>query len=68
MIPDIAHLTTLTDGTGRLEHYATTQASYVIVRMAQSFSKVEPADSREWEEHLGLTLSNRNGVNLRFFE
>jgi hypothetical protein len=38
------------------------QASYVAVRMLQTFPKIENYDTRGWSEMLGLALSNENGV------
>ncbi|RMZ77693.1 hypothetical protein DV738_g4337, partial [Chaetothyriales sp. CBS 135597] len=38
------------------QRYALTEASYVLVRMAQEFAAMESADARPWEESLTLTL------------
>lgn len=44
------------------QHYALASASYVIIRMLQTFAKLEPRDTRSWKEQLGLSLLNANGV------
>ncbi len=44
------------------QEYARTEASYVVIRMLQTFKGVRNRDSREWQEHFGLNLSNENGV------
>lgn len=38
------------------------EASYVTVRMLQTFSQVKNRDTRPWTEKIGLNLSNENGV------
>lgn len=38
------------------------EASYVTVRMLQTFSKVKNRDTRPWTEKIGLNLLNENGV------
>lgn len=44
------------------EQYALMEASFVAVRMLQSFSEINPRDPRPWTEKVGLNLSNKNGV------
>lgn len=38
------------------------EASYAVVRILQTFPKLKSRDSREFTEHIGLNLSNENGV------
>ena len=38
------------------------EASYAAVRILQNFSGIKNRDPRAWTEHLGLNLSNGNGV------
>ncbi|KAL8830905.1 MAG: hypothetical protein Q9191_001167 [Dirinaria sp. TL-2023a] len=44
------------------QHYALASASYVTIRMLQTFAKLEPRDTRRWQEQIGLSLLNANGV------
>ena len=44
---------------GRMK--ALTEASYVIVRLLQQFSRIESRDSREWTGKVQLTAKNANG-------
>lgn len=46
------------------QQYALTEASYVIVRMAQEFQTLESRDPGPWEEQLALTMCSRNGVKV----
>ncbi|KAG5965151.1 hypothetical protein E4U57_004396 [Claviceps arundinis] len=46
------------------QQYALTEASYVIVRIAQEFSGLESRDPGPWEEKLTLTLCSRNGTKV----
>lgn len=43
---------------------ALAEASLVLVKMAQRFSRIESRDDREWEELLKLTLANANGCKV----
>lgn len=44
------------------QRYALTEASYVLVRMAQEFRGLESRDPGSWEESLVLTVCPRNGT------
>ncbi|QMW36691.1 hypothetical protein AFCA_013178 [Aspergillus flavus] len=46
------------------QRYALTEASYVLVRMAQEFRGLESRDPGSWEEGLVLTLCPRNGTKV----
>ncbi|KAL6720304.1 hypothetical protein ACLMJK_002225 [Lecanora helva] len=50
------------------QQYALMEASYITVRLLQSFSSVKNCDSRGWREKLGLNLFNDNGVIVHFEE
>jgi len=47
-----------------LEQFALTEASYVIVRMIQSFAAMESRDDRPWMEFHTLAVCSRNGVQV----
>ena len=49
------------------QQYALTEATYVLVRMAQNFEKLESRDSRPWTEKITLTASSANGVRVGLF-
>lgn len=38
------------------------EASYTVVRILQTFPSIKSHDSRGFKEHIGLNLSNENGV------
>ena len=38
------------------------EASYAVVRLLQKYPSIESHDSRGFTEHIGLNLSNDNGV------
>lgn len=38
------------------------EASYVTIRILQTFSKIRNRDPRGWTEKMGLNLFNENGV------
>lgn len=45
------------------EQYALMEASYIVIRMLQTFSNIKNCDSRPWTENIvGLALTNENGV------
>jgi cytochrome P450 len=46
------------------QQYALTEVSYVTVRLAQEFEKLESRDPGPWEESLTLTLCSRNGTKV----
>jgi len=51
------------------EQFALTEISFVMVRMAQRFEKIEPLDpGEELIKGLRLTLVPRNGVKIRLFQ
>ena len=39
-----------------------TEASYILVRLFQEFDEIQSRDSRVWQEHIGLILSNLHGT------
>lgn len=43
---------------------ALTEASYVIVRVLQSFSQIESRDNKAWTGHVQLTAKNANGCKV----
>jgi cytochrome P450 len=43
---------------------ALVEASYIIVRLVQTFERLEPRDSQPWQENLALTLSNLHGTKV----
>ncbi|KAI0543587.1 putative N-alkane-inducible cytochrome P450 [Xylaria curta] len=43
---------------------ALVEASYIVVRMVQTFARLEPRDSQPWQEHVALTLSNLHGTKV----
>ncbi|QIW97070.1 hypothetical protein AMS68_002588 [Peltaster fructicola] len=50
------------------QQFALTEASYVLVRMAQHFDKIEPVDFEEMSKMrktIGVTMSVRDGVRVR---
>lgn len=44
------------------ERLAMAMATYIVIRLLQTFSTIENRDSREWKEKLGLSLAIENGV------
>ena len=44
------------------EQYAIIEASYVLVRILQTFGKIRNCDERVWREKMGLNLFNEHGV------
>lgn len=46
------------------QQFALTEASYVVVRLAQTFDRVESRDPNPWTEGLGLTTVNLNGAKV----
>ncbi|KAH6706586.1 cytochrome P450 [Leptodontidium sp. MPI-SDFR-AT-0119] len=44
------------------QSFAMMEASYILVRLLQEFDGIEQRDSRPWQEHLGLILSNLHGT------
>lgn len=48
------------------QQYALTEASYVVVRLAQEFERLVPRDGKEqWREQVALTLCPGNGCWVR---
>ncbi|KAL9099987.1 MAG: hypothetical protein Q9163_004582 [Psora crenata] len=48
------------------QQYALMEASYVTVRILQTYSKIRNCDPRLWKEKMGLNLFNDNGVIVEF--
>ncbi|KAI4116591.1 MAG: hypothetical protein LQ338_007682 [Usnochroma carphineum] len=48
------------------QQYALMEASYVTVRILQTFSKITNCDPRPWKEKMGLNLFNEHGVVVEF--
>lgn len=46
------------------QQYALTEAAYTIVRLLQTFDKIEARDAEPWQEHLGVTLSSCHGTKV----
>ncbi|PQE05941.1 cytochrome P450 alkane hydroxylase protein [Rutstroemia sp. NJR-2017a BBW] len=46
------------------QQFALTEASFVIVRMLQEFSKIEPRDDEEWKEAYTLVVCSQNGTQV----
>ena len=42
-----------------------TEAAYVIVRLAQKYSRLENQDPEPWTELLRMTTENKNGVQVK---
>ncbi|RKU41399.1 hypothetical protein DL546_001332 [Coniochaeta pulveracea] len=47
------------------QNFALMEASYVVVRLLQTFSRIEKGDDKPWKENLGLNLSNKNGTVIK---
>lgn len=47
---------------GVLETYVQRQSTYTLVRLVQSFSRIESRDDRPYAPRTRLALSNRNGM------
>lgn len=46
------------------QRYALTEASYAVVRLLQTFSRIENRDPRPWVEGLGITLCSGEGTHV----
>lgn len=46
------------------QQFALTEASYVVVRLAQTFDRIDSRDPNPWTEGLGLTTVNLNGAKV----
>ncbi|CAG8957652.1 hypothetical protein HYFRA_00010519 [Hymenoscyphus fraxineus] len=44
-----------------------TDSAYIIVRMVQTFARIENQDPLSWSERFRMTVENKNGVKVRFF-
>jgi hypothetical protein len=42
--------------------FALTEAAFVTIRMAQNFSRIEPRDSRPWQEFYTLVVRSKHGT------
>jgi hypothetical protein len=49
------------------EQYALMVSSYLIIRILQSFPRIECRDDAPWKEFIEMTLSNANGVRVGLF-
>lgn len=55
----------------RTEQFALTEASYVLVRLLQTFDAVEPmdrADMARMRKDVGFTMQPASGVKVRFHQ
>lgn len=43
---------------------ALTEASYVVIRMLQTYAGIEARDKQPWRERIGLVLSSYHGVKV----
>lgn len=50
------------------QQFALLEASYVTVRLCQTFPKIEARDERDWSEWMTLTLASGVGTNVALFE
>ncbi|PHH69980.1 hypothetical protein CDD80_6329 [Ophiocordyceps camponoti-rufipedis] len=41
--------------------------SYLVVRLCQTFDRIESADDEPWTEHLSATVTNVHGAKVRLF-
>ena len=46
---------------------ALVEASYVLVKIAQSFRHIESRDGRDWKAEMRLTCRNANGCQVALF-
>ncbi|KAK0644632.1 cytochrome P450, partial [Cercophora newfieldiana] len=46
------------------QNFALTEASYVTVRMLQSFEELSPHDDKPWMEQYSLVMCSKNGVQV----
>ncbi|PQE06566.1 cytochrome P450 protein [Rutstroemia sp. NJR-2017a WRK4] len=49
------------------QHKALMEASYVVVRLAQRFGRLESRDQREWRGEVRLLARNVNGCEVAFY-
>lgn len=47
------------------QQYALTEATYVMIRLAQEYSSIVSTDGKPWMEDLALTIAVKGGVNCR---
>lgn len=50
------------------QNFALTEASYTMVRILQTFKRIEPRDPTPWREFQTLTLAVGNGVKVGMYE
>lgn len=62
LIVDMANVSELTG-----QNFALTEATYVMVRILQTFKRIEPRDDRPWFEFMTLTLACGNGVHCGLY-
>lgn len=46
------------------QNLAVTEAEYVMFRMLRHFDRIESADDGPWQEKMGLSVRNKNGVQV----
>lgn len=49
------------------QNFALTEAAYVMTRLLQHFTKIEPRDDKPWAELMTLTMAIRNGVKVGLY-
>ena len=49
------------------EEFALSEASYILLRLAQEFETIVAADDEPWSEDFGLTLSNALGCKVKLY-
>ena len=47
------------------QHFALTEASYIVIRMVQKFREVDGVDDGPWREKVTLTTVNASGCKVR---
>jgi hypothetical protein len=50
------------DNVSKIEQFALVEASYVIIRILQTFKAMEAGDDKPFMETVGLTLASKNGT------
>ncbi|KJZ68605.1 hypothetical protein HIM_12003 [Hirsutella minnesotensis 3608] len=50
------------------QQHAQIEASYIVVRLLQTFERIEPRDSRPWQEKLAVTLSSLHGTKVALWK
>ena len=47
---------------------ALVEASYTVARLLQVFGRLEPRDSRPWQEHLAVTMRSEHGTKVALWK